>query len=131
MPTETRYIRAKEVSKEAHLVIPLDELRSFDNVTYTTVSGTSGVVYTIASGKEAYIRQALFRELSGNASEILLHTPTGSGLGVQYPLIGNDVVAWQLCDAACGPITSGITVQSPMFAGQICLLVQLDPKITE
>lgn len=131
MPQETRFVRDQEVTKEGALVIPLDEIRSLNNVTYTVASGISGVVFTIASGKEAYITQALFSELSGNASIIQLHDTRGSGLCVPIPVAGNSVVSWDPRPTACGPITSGITVQRPRMGGAITLLVQVDPKRIE
>jgi len=109
----------------------MDELRTLDNVTITVISGTSSVLYTIASGKEAYITHAMFSELSGVDSKVQLKDPRGSGLTVILPVEANTVATWQLCCTACGPITSGITVESPEFGGMITLLVQVDPKFVE
>lgn len=131
MPEESRLIKEKKISKEAAMVIPLDELRSLDNVTISVVSGTSGVLYTIASGKTAYITQALFSELSGTASTIQLFDAAGSGLCVPIPVTANSVVSWDPRPTACGPITSGICTQSPELGGQITLLVHVDPERTE
>ena len=131
MPDEIREVRANEVSKEGAFKIPLDKLRSLDNVTYTCLSGVSGVVYTIASGKEAYITQALFSELSGNASVVQLHDPRGSGLCCHIPIAANTVVSWDPRPTACGPVTSGITIFRETFCGDITLIVHVDPKREE
>lgn len=129
MPDEIREVRANEVSKEGAFKIPLDELRSLDNVTYACLSGVSGIVYTIASGKEAYLDQALFSELSGNASIVQLHDPRGSGIGGHLPIAANTVVTWD--PRACGPITSGIIIHNDPFCGDISLVVHVDPKREE
>jgi len=131
MPDEEREIRAHEVSKEGAFKVPLDSLRSLDNVTYSCLSGVSGVVYTIASGKEAYITQALFSELSGIAGIVQLHDPRGSGLCVRIPVAANTVVSLDPRPTAIGPIQSGITIFRQDFGGDITLLVHLDPKREE
>lgn len=135
MPTETRFNRPQHLTKEAAYVVPLDDLRSYDNVTITVVSGTSGVLYTIASGKEGYLKQALFTELSGisgaGANFVQLKDPRGSGLTVPIPILnGNTMVTYNANDAI-GPIISGITVESPQFGGAVTLAVQVDPKMVE
>lgn len=135
MPTETRFVRPNHLTKEAAYVVPLDDLRSYDNVTLTVISGTSGILYTIASGKEGYLKQALFTELSGisgaGANFVQLKDPRGSGLTVPIPILnGNSMVTYDANDAI-GPIQSGITVESPQFGGAITLAVQIDPKMVE
>lgn len=135
MPTETRYVRPLHLTKEAAYVVPLDDLRSYDNVTLEVISGTSGIIYTIASGKEAYLKQALFTELSGisgaGANFVQLKDTRGSGLTVPIPIIaGNTMVTYDANDAI-GPIQSGITVESPKFGGAITIAVQIDPKMEE
>jgi len=130
MPTETRFVRTQRLTREASYVVPLDELRSVDNVTTTIVSGTSGILYTIASGKEAYLTQAMFSELSGTASVVQLNDTRGSGLTVRIPCAANTVITYD-ANYHLGPITSGITIQSPQFGGDITLLVEIDPKMEE
>lgn len=130
MPTETRFVRTQHVTREASYVVPLDDLRSVDNVTATIVSGTSGILYTIASGKEGYLTQALFSELSGTPSEVQLKDTRGSGLTVIIPVAANTVVTYDV-NYYLGPITSGITIESPEFGGDITLLVQIDPQMVE
>lgn len=131
MPSETRFVKNKEVSKTGALVIPLDKLRSLDNVTATVVSGVSGLLYTIASGKTAYITQAQFTVLSAAGGLIQLHDARGSGLCSPVFVDSGTTVWWNPRPTACGPITSGITVQTPRFGGSITLLVHLDPERTE
>jgi len=135
MPTETRYVRPLNLTKEAAYVVPLDGLRSYDNVTIDVVSGVSGILFTIASGKEAYLKQALFTELSGisgfGANYVQLTDTRGSGLTVPIPInAGNTMVTYNANDAI-GPIQSGITLQAPLFGGQVTLAVQVDPKMVE
>jgi len=135
MPTETRIVRPNHVTKEAAYVVPLDDLRSYDNVTIDVVSGVSGILYTIASGKEAYLKQALFTELSGisgfGANYVQLRDTRGSGLTVPIPInAGNTMVTYNANDAI-GPIQSGITLETPLFGGQVTLAVQVDPQMVE
>ena len=132
MPTETRFVRQKKISKEGSLVVPLDALKSLDNVTVTVVSGTSSILYSVASGKEAYITHALFVDLSGIlVSQIQLKDTRGSGLCVPWLIQSGETVEWKPRPTACGPIVSGITVESPRLGGQITLLLHLDPKREE
>lgn len=119
-------------TKEGQLKIPLDTLRTYDNVTRTVLSGVSGTVYTIASGKVAYIRQAMFGELSNVAGRVQLKDFAGSGLCVKIPVAANSVVTWDPRPAACGPIYSGIIYHATdTLLGEITLLVQIDPQTTE
>jgi len=130
MAETVRYLN-QERTKEGALIIPLDDVRTLDNVTSTVVSGTSSVLYTIVSGKEGYLRKAVFSELSGVPALIQLHTPTGSGLSVTFPVTANTVVDWDICPCGVGPILSGITIQSPRFSGELTLIVTIDPKKIE
>jgi hypothetical protein len=129
MPDEIRTVRDNTVAKEGAFKVPLDEFRSLDTVTYTCLSGISGVVYTIASGKEAYLDQVMYCELSGNASIVQLHSPNGSGIGGRINVAGNTTVTWD--PRACGPITSGIKIFRERFCGDITLCVHVDPKREE
>lgn len=131
MPSETRFVKNKEVSKTGALVIPLDKLRSLDNVTREVTSGISSVLYTVASGKTAYITQAIFTSLSAAGGLIQLHDARGSGLCAPIFVDSGTTRFWNPRPTACGPITSGITVQTPNLGGSITLLVHLDPERTE
>jgi len=121
-------------TKEANLVIPLDEVRTMDFQFTSVASGaydTSGILYTVASGKEAYLRQVIATDtvganghlkiaqiVSGGYSQILnLHVASGQTVSL---------------DTTIGPITSGFVVMSGTpFGGDVTLVVQIDPKATE
>ena len=129
---EQSIVREQKRTKENLLVIPLDEIRTFDYGNLTITSGawpTSGIIYTITSGKEAYIRQIQIQELSGNAGSVQIITPDGSAVTPPYKLAGGQL---KVVDTCLGPATSGLTVASgaPITAN-ITLAVQVDPKAKE
>lgn len=118
-------------TKEANLVIPLDEVRTIDVNTVTVVSGafpTSGILYTIASGKEAYIRQIWVTELSGIAGSFQIADSSRSLTPPIKVAGGQD----RVINTVIGPATSRFTVASgcPINAA-ITLVVQVDPKAVE
>jgi len=113
---------------KGQLVVPLDDVRTYDNQTSLVNSGTDAVIYTVQSGKEAYIRRCYFSELSGNNTIVQLLDMAGSGLSPRIPVAGNTVVSYDPCPCALGPITSGIQMDAPQFAGDVTIIVTIDPK---
>lgn len=127
-----RYNVYKNRTKEGNLLIPLDEIRTYDYKHITVASGafnTSGILYNITSGKEAYIRQIWVTELSGNAGSFQIADATGNPITPPIKLIGGQE---RLIDTCLGPAISGFTVASGCpIAADITLVVQVDPKIIE
>jgi len=119
-------------TKEGNLVVPLDEIRTIDYGNLTIASGawpTSGVIYAISSGQEAYIRQIMITELSGNAGSLQIADTTDSSITPPIKLVGGQ---YKTIDTILGPITSGFTVASGApIAANITLVVQVDPKTVE
>jgi len=125
-------VRELNRTKEGMLVIPLDELRTIDNDNITITSGawpTSGVLYQVASGKEAYLREIWITELSGNAGSFQIADATGSPITPPIKVVGGQD---KKIDCILGPVTSGFTVASgaPINAN-ITAVVQVDPKVNE
>jgi hypothetical protein len=126
-------------TKEGNVVIPLDTLRSYDYGHKTIISGgecASSVLYSIGSGKEAYIKQIVVTELSGDAAEFrLADSQSGyQSITPMYKLTGGQSTVVDVC---IGPITSGIhaagynTLSGTTFRGEITLVVQVDPQAVE
>ena len=119
-------------TKEGQLVTPMDHPRTFDyrNVDIIT---TSGVMYTTQSGKEAYIKQWIFTELSGTASRVWLHDISG-WICPPINIPANTTVTWDVRPAACGPTHGTIGYETEVgaqFWGNATLIVQIDPKRTQ
>lgn len=129
---EKVYSHELKRTKEANLVIPLDEVRTIDVNTTTIASGafpTSGILYTIVSGKEAYIRQIWVTELSGQAGSFQIADPAGNIYTPPIKVAGGQDKVINTC---LGPATSGFVVASGApIAGTITLVVQVDPKAPE
>jgi hypothetical protein len=123
----------QNITKEGAMVAPLDDPRTAENVTCTILSGVSGQIYTIASGKEAYLKQMLVSELSGhNNSIIQLKDKALSGLGPHFTIPSNTVVSWDPRPWECGPVLSGFSVDhTSTLCGDITLLLQIDPQRIE
>ncbi|GEM_PF-6761399 len=121
-------------TKEANLVIPLDEVRTVDHGFKSIASGafpTSGIIYTIASGKEAYVKQIIATPTI-DAGGVLELAEVISGGYSQIATINIASGETKVIDTFIGPVTSGFTVMSgTSFAGDITLIVQIDPKATE
>lgn len=121
------------VTKEANLVVPLDSPRSADNVTCTILSGISGQIYTIGSGKEAYLKQMFVTELSGHDNCIVqLKDKALSGVTPHIHIPASTVVSvdprpWQI-----GPVVSGFSIDHyNTVCGDLTLVLQIDPMRTE
>jgi len=131
---EKHIIMEKRRTKEANLVIPLDEVRTYDFKFTSVASGafpTSGILYTIASGKEAYIRQVIATDTLGADSKLKIGEVVSGGYSQVLTL---HVASGQTVtlDTTIGPATSGFVVMSGCpFAGDVTLVVQVDPKIPE
>lgn len=119
-------------TKERSLVIPLDEVRTIDYQNTTIASGawsTSGILYTILSGQEAYIRQIQITELSGQAGKIQIADTTGKNVTPPINVVGGQ---YKTIDTILGPATSGFVVSSGApIAANMTLVVQVDPKPSE
>ena len=130
--SEKSITQEQVVTKEGNLVVPLAKLRTFDHRTSVIVSGTTNILYTTGSGEDIYLRQAMFTELSGdNNSWVQLFDMGGSGLCTKIPIAADTTVVWDACPCAVGPISSGIQITSPRFAGEIALIVSIDGKRIE
>jgi len=129
---ERHIIREQRRTKEANLVIPLDEIRTIDYNNVTIASGawpTSGVLYQVSSGKEAYLREIWITELSGQAGSVQIADATGSAILPKISLVGGQDKHIVTC---VGAVTSGFTVASGApIAANITLVVQVDPKAKE
>lgn len=129
---EQHVVREQNRTKEGILVIPLDEVRAFDYDNATIASGawpTSGILYAVASGKEAYLRQIQIQELSGYAGNIQIVDAAGNAITPPYKVAGGQL---KLIDTCLGPVTSGFTVASGApIAANVTLAVQVDPKVKE
>jgi len=129
---EEIWMNPQNRTKDNALVIPLDEIRSCYGVTATITSGVSSVVLAINSGRQVYLRQAGYCELSGNPGLIQLHTPNGSGIGVHTTLAASTTTIWDTQDnSGYGEIISGITVEAPKFSGEVHLIVNFNPNVHE
>jgi len=125
-------VKSQARTKDDALVIPLDEVRSCYGVTATIASGVSSVLLAINSGRQVYLRQAGFCELSGNPALVQLHSPDGSGIGVPMTLAASTTANWDTQDnSAYGEIISVITVQTPRFSGEVHLIVNYNPNVHE
>lgn len=122
------WVNQQNLTKEKALVIPLDRVRTQYGVTVEVVSGVSSILYTATSGQEVYVNEAGFFEMSGNDGVIQLFSVAGSGIGVPWNVAQDKNVVWDPCPCAFGPIRSGITVQMPKFAGEVHLILTVDPK---
>lgn len=126
--------KEKLYTKEGELVIPLDEVRTYDKYCNIFTSGgyTSG--YIIQSGKVAYIKQLLVTELSGHPGRVWLTDERGSGEGgwitPQINITENTTMSWDP-NFACGPIQSGIRIYNEELWGRATLVVQIDPQVIE
>lgn len=127
-----RVVKEMRRTKEANLVVPLDEVRTIDYGVLTYKSGypaTSGIIYTIASGKEAYLRQLIISELSGNAGTIQIVDGDEKPITPHLKLVGGQT---KIINTCIGPVTDKFVVASgsPICA-DITLVVQIDPKYME
>ncbi len=130
---EREYVNDQTRDKTGALLVPLDEIRTYDNLTTQVVSGVSSVIYSIVSGKTAYIKQIMATELSGHDGFFQLKDTTGSGLTPHISVIEN---ATTVLDTCIGPVTSGVTVEGHTAGdnkagAEVTLVVQIDPKTTE
>lgn len=128
---ERHTIREQRYTKEGNLVIPIDELRTYDKGNLTTfTSGTDVNGYVCASGKVCYLRELLVTELSGHQGRIWLEDATGTAIIPPINIVENSTVSWTP-NEAFGPFTSGFTVANQELWGQATLIVQIDPQQTE
>ncbi len=128
---EKTEIREKQVSKEGQLVTPLDIPRSHDRAhAIIGVAQTSGAFYTVASGKQGYIKQFIVTELSGDDSRVWLADSSGY---ITPPIIvgGDTTVTWDVP----GCITYGDiwwqTEAGNRLYGRGTLVLQIDPQRIE
>jgi len=121
-------------TKETNLVVPLDEVRTIDFAFKSIASGaweTSGIIYTIASGKEAYLKQIIATPTI-DAGGVLKLAEVVSGGYSQLLTLNIASGETKTIDTLMGPITSGFTVMSGTpFGGDVTLVVQIDPKAVE
>lgn len=124
-------------TKENNIVIPLDEVRSYDTGHLAITSGAypgSGLIYTVASGKEAYIRQIMIQETDDVAGDIQIAKVVSGGYSALTPpisLIGGQTKT--IDTPPFGPATSGLTIISGQATTSfdVTLIVQVDPKAAE
>jgi hypothetical protein len=128
---EKTELREKKVTKEGRLVTPLDEPRSLDRGhAIIGATQTSGLMYTMASGKQGYIKQLIVTELSGADSRVWLSDSSGY---ITPPIIigANTTVTFD----NPGLITYGNiwwqTEAGNHFYGRGTLTVQIDPQRIE
>ena len=123
-------VKEQNRTKEGILVVPLDEVRTIDYNNITFVSGaTAANLYTVASGKEVYLRQLWITELSGNAGSFQIADAAGNPATPPIKLAGGQDTR---INTVLGPFTSGLTIVSgsPINAS-ITAVVQIDPKVNE
>ena len=136
----------KHRTRQGNLVTPLDNVRQYQENTCTINSGTSGTLLTGESGKVYYIRQAIICEESGYAGSVQLRTASVANSGTcadsrltpWIPVDENSCVCLDVCPCALGPIcpNSGtnnaiIRVEALSFAGEITLVLTVDPQVVE
>lgn len=131
---EKHVIIQKRRTKEANLVIPLDEVRTVDVGFASVASGaptTSGILYAIQSGKEAYIKQVIATNTIAAAGKLEIGKVVSGGYSQVLTL---HVASGQTAtlDTLIGPATSGFVVMSGSpFGGDVTLVVKVDPKVPE
>jgi hypothetical protein len=139
MEQEFNYI--KEQGKDGAYVVPLDEVRSASFATKTFISGEypGSAFWPVASGKYAYLHQAIITPLSGiypiwlkfgdaataasgnpAASIAHIYIASGQALGGQTYIV---------YDPALGPFQSGICIVSggAQLGGLATAVIQTDP----
>ena len=125
-------VRQQNRTKEGNLVVPLDEVRTLDYGTLTYLSGypaTSGIIYAVASGKTAYLREIWVTELSGNAGSFVITDGAGNAITPHIKVAGGQE---RKIETMIGPVTSGFIVASgsPICA-DITVTVQVNPNVKE
>lgn len=128
---EKTEVRERQVTIEGQLVIPLDEPRTFDRAhAIIGAAQTSGLMYTMASGKQGYIKQLLVTELSGTDSRVWLADASGY---ITPPLIvgANTTVAFDNPGLIAYGNIWWQTEAGNQFYGRGTLTVQIDPQRIE
>lgn len=131
---EKIYSHELKRTKEANLVVPLDEVRTYDYGHLTVASGaftTSGILYTIASGKEAYLKQVIATNTLAADGWLKIGVVVSGGYSqiLNIPVSSGQVTTM---DTHIGPATSGFVVMSGTpFGGDVTVVVQVDPKAVE
>jgi len=119
-------------TKEANLVIPLDEVRTYDHGFSSVTSGHFTTLYTIASGKEAYLKQIIATDTLGTGGTLKIGKVVSGGYSQIATISVLSGEATKVVDTCIGPITSGIVVMSGSpFGGDVTTVVQIDPKAVE
>lgn len=130
---EKTVTQEKKITIEGQLVTPLDDPRTYDrNHAVIGASYTSGTMYTLASGKQAYIKQFVVTELSGSAGRIWLSDNSGY-ICPPINIAANTTVTWDVRPAACptwGTIFWQTEAASRLY-GRGTLIVQIDPQRIE
>lgn len=121
----------KKITLEGQLVTPLDDPRTYDRQhAVIGPTDTSGTMYTIASGKQGYIKQFMVTELSGADSVIWLSDSSGY-ICPPINIKANSTVTWDVRPAAC-PTWGNIFWQTTAtMRGRATLIVQIDPRRIE
>ena len=125
-------VRERRVTKQGQLVIPLDDPRTLDRAHVSIAAQTSGNFYTIASGKQAYVKHLILTELSGTDARVWLQDSSGY---ITPPIVvtADTTVTWDPRPTAC-PTWGNILYQTEagnQFYGRATLIVQVDPQRIE
>jgi len=132
---EKIYTHELKRTKEANLVIPLDEVRTYDHGFLSVASGafpTSGILYAVASGKEAYLKQVIATDTLGAGGTLKIGKTVSGGYSQIATITVVSGEATKVVDTCIGPVTSGIVVMSGTpFGGDVTVVVQVDPKAIE
>lgn len=142
---EVEINRVQQRNKDGSFVIPMDEVRSVEYQTKIFISGEypgSGI-YSIASGKQGFLRQAIVTAYSGIYPVILKWADAGTAQS-GFQVSGNAAIAHLLIssgnalggtviytfDPALGPYISGIVMVSGgcQLGGVATAVLIIDPK---
>jgi len=124
-------VTEKKRTKESNLVVPLDEVRTIDFNFVSITSGTfdtSGVLYTVASGKEAYLKQVIATDTAGADGVLKIGKAVSGGFSqiLTIPVYSGQMVT---VNTMLGPVMSGFAVMSGTpFGGDVTVVVQVDPR---
>lgn len=131
----TVYYKEMKRAKDGALVTPVDDLRSYESSNLTIASGNfplSGLIYSIGSGKTAYVKQVIIGPSAVSGSWVKI-ADVQSGYQVQSPPLYNPYSKQtSVFDVTLGPFTSGICIASgSAHPGDVTLVVQVNPNVTE
>lgn len=130
---EKTITQEKKITLQGQLVTPLDDPRTYDrDHQIIGAAQTSGIMYTLASGKQAYIKQWIVTELSGSAGKVWLSDSSGY-IVPPINIAANTTVTWDVRPTAC-PTWGNIfwqTEAGSRLYGRATLVVQVDPQRIE